>query len=251
MRVKRKIIDINDDLCDGCGNCVPSCAEGALQMVDGKARLMGELYCDGLGACLGDCPTGALTIVEREAEEFDEEAVEELLKKSHAAENEAAMIPMEGCPSTQIQTFAHETPCQSANRPVVQGGGASALSHWPVQVRLVPPHASFLKGADLLVAADCTPVAYPQFHRDFLEGKVVMVGCPKFDDKDEYIQKFEQIFQTANIHSVTVVVMAVPCCSALPVLVKRGMDKAGRKIRIEEVVISARGDVLKREKQAA
>ena len=251
MTVKRKIIEIKEDLCDGCGNCVSSCAEGALQVVDGKARLVGEIYCDGLGACLGDCPTGALTIMERDAEEFDEEAVAELLQKRDAPEGEKLTAAVGGCPSAQIQTFAHETPCQSANTPVAQKGSESALSHWPIQVRLVPPHAPFLKGADLLIAADCTPVAYPHFHRDFLKGKAVMVGCPKFDDKDEYIQKFAEIFREANIRSVTVVVMEVPCCSALPMIVKQGMEKAGKKIPMEEIVISARGDMLKREKQAA
>ena len=252
MTVRRKIIEIDEDLCDGCGICVPSCAEGALQVVDGKARLVGELYCDGLGACLGDCPTGALTIVERDAEEFDEEAVEELLKKRDVSEGEKLTAAVGGCPSAQIQTFGHEKPCQSANMPVVQkGGSASALSHWPIQVRLVPPHAPFLKGADLLVAADCTPVAYPHFHRDFLEGKAVMVGCPKFDDRDEYIQKFAEIFREANIRSVAVVVMEVPCCSALPIIVKQGMEEAGKKMPMEEIVISTRGDILKREKQAA
>jgi Pyruvate/2-oxoacid:ferredoxin oxidoreductase delta subunit len=251
MTVKRKIIEIDEDLCDGCGTCVPSCAEGALQMVDGKARLIGELYCDGLGACLGDCPTGALTIVEREAEEFDEEAVEQLLKKRDASGGEKATASGGGCPSAQIQTFVQETTCQRANMPVTHRESDSSLSHWPIQVRLVPPHAPFLKGADLLVAADCTPVAYPHFHRDFLEGKAVMIGCPKFDDKNEYIQKFADIFQEANIHSVAVVVMEVPCCSALPIMVKQGMERAGKKIPMEEIVISAQGDILKREKQAA
>ena len=156
-----------------------------------------------------------------------------------------------GCPSSQIQTFIPSTPCQEANKPAFQESAQSALTHWPVQVRLVPPTAPFLKGADLLVAADCAPVAYPHFHRDFLKGKVVMVGCPKFDDVRAYIQKFADIFNTANIKSVTVLVMEVPCCQGLPVIVEKGMEMAGKKIPMEKVVISSKGDVSNREKWAA
>jgi Pyruvate/2-oxoacid:ferredoxin oxidoreductase delta subunit len=251
MKVTRKIIEIDDALCDGCGNCVPSCAEGALEIIDGKAKLVADLYCDGLGACLGECPTGALTIVEREAEEFDEEAVEELLssKAQEEASQEATMAC--GCPSTQIQAFAPSTPCVEANKPAVRSSAGSALSHWPVQIKLVPPTAPFLKGADLLVAADCTPVAYPNFHEDFLRGRTVMVGCPKFDDVQEYVQKFADIFKTADIKSVTVVVMEVPCCQGLPMIVEKGMEMSGKTVPIEKVVISARGEVLNRQKNAA
>jgi ferredoxin len=251
MIVNRKIIEIDEELCDGCGQCVPSCAEGALEIVDGKAKLVADLYCDGLGACLGECPTGALQVVEREADEFDEEAVEEYLssKPQEAPVEEATMAC--GCPSTQIQSFASATPCQEANEPTIQKSQDSALSHWPVQIKLVPPTAPFLKGADLLVAADCTPVAYPNFHQDFLKGKAVMVGCPKFDDVQEYVQKFADIFNTAGVRSVTVVVMEVPCCQGLPIIVERGMEAAGKKVPMEKVVISARGELLGREKLAA
>jgi len=251
MIVDRKIIEIDEELCDGCGQCVPSCAEGALEIVDGKAKLVADLYCDGLGACLGECPTGALQVVEREADEFDEEAVEEYLSSKAQEEpvEEATMAC--GCPSTQIQSFASTTPCQEANEPTIQKSQDSALSHWPVQIKLVPPIAPFLKGADLLVAADCVPVAYPNFHRDFLKGKAVMVGCPKFDDVEGYIQKFAEIFRTADLNSVSVVVMEVPCCQGLPIIVERGMEAAGKKVPIEKVVISARGELLGREKLAA
>lgn len=245
MKVKRKIIKIDDELCDGCGSCVPSCAEGAITVVDGKARVVAEKYCDGLGACLGECPKGALTVEEREAEEFDETAVEEYLS-SREKEETVPEIPMaQGCPSARLQTFVPKRPAQE---PAAQ---ASALSHWPVQINLVPPTAPFLKGANLLVAADCAPVAYPNFHRDFLEGKVVMVGCPKFDDVQGYVEKFADIFRSANIKSVTVLDMEVPCCSALPRIVKRGMELARKKIPLEEIVISARGEILKREEAAA
>ncbi len=251
MEVKRKIIKIDEELCDGCGECVPSCAEGAIEIVDGKARLVAEKYCDGLGACLGECPNGALTVVEREAEEFNEEAVEEYLssKVQDKSPDEATMAC--GCPSAQIKAFGPSASFQEANEPALQASAVSALSHWPVQIRLVPPTAPFLKGADLLVAADCTPVAYPNFHQDFLKGKAVMVGCPKFDDAQEYIQKFTDIFSTAEIKSVVVVVMEVPCCQGLPIIVEKGMEMAGKRIPMEKVVISARGDVLGRERLAA
>jgi NAD-dependent dihydropyrimidine dehydrogenase PreA subunit len=247
MQVKRKIIKIDEELCDGCGQCVPSCAEGAIEIVDGKARLVAEKYCDGLGACLGECPNGALTIAEREAEEFDGEAVEEYLSSKGQQESPEEATVACGCPSAMIQSFVPPASREDANKHTIH----SALSHWPVQIKLVPPSAPFLKGADLLVAADCTPVAYPNFHRDFLKGKVVMVGCPKFDDIQDYIQKFADIFNTADIKSITVVVMEVPCCQGLPTIVEKGMEMAGRKIPMKKVVISARGEALGREKLAA
>jgi len=248
MNVKRKIIEIDEELCDGCGQCVPSCAEGAIQIIDGKARLVAEKYCDGLGACLGECPTGALSIVEREVEEFDEEAVEEYLKGQEEISKEAVIEC--GCPSTQIQTFVPPASRQEANKQAIQRGPVSALSHWPVQIRLVPATAPFLKGADLLVAADCTPVVYPNFHQDFLKGKAVMIGCPKFDDVQEYIHKFVEIFSIADIKSITVVVIEVPCCQGLPMIVEKAMKKAKKKIAVELVVISARGEILKKKRLA-
>ena len=258
MKVTRKIIEINEDLCDGCGQCVPSCAEGALQIVDGKAKLVAEVYCDGLGACLGECPNDALRVVEREAEDFDEHEVEKHLS-SMGKEEGPFVIPMtSACPSSQIKTFARPGQREPASGPPTQVLGSaaeahseSALTHWPVQVRLVPPTAPFLKGADLLVVADCVPVAYPRFHADFLKGKVVLVGCPKFDDVQDYIQRFADIFKTADVRSISVVVMEVPCCQGLPIVVERGMEKSGKKIPMERVMISARGEVLGREKMAA
>jgi ferredoxin len=246
MNVMRKIIEIDEGLCTGCGACVPACAEGAIQVIDGKARLVTDKYCDGLGACLGECPAGALKIVEREAAEFDEEAVEGYL---HAKTQEAPM-PC-GCPSAHIQSLGSPPMHRKDSRPDAHELQASALTHWPVQIRLVPPTAPFLKGADLLVAADCTPVAYPHFHRDFLQGKVIMVGCPKFDDVQAYIQRFTDIFKTADIKGVTVVVMEVPCCQGLPVIIKRGMELAGKSIPMDQVLISTRGDILEREQLVA
>lgn len=251
MKVKRRIIQIDDELCDGCGQCVPSCAEGAIQIIDGKARLVEEKYCDGLGACLGECPTGALSIVEQEAEEFDEKAVEEYLtSKAQEKSPDETKLPF-GCPSVQVQTFASPTSRPEADKPTIQKGSVSALSHWPVKIRLVPPTSPFLKGADLLVVADCVPVVYPSFHQDFLKGKVVLVGCPKFDDVQEYLERFVEIFKTADIKRVTVPIMEVPCCSGLPMILKKAMEEAKKEIPVELVVISARGEVLKKERLAA
>jgi ferredoxin len=251
MKALRKIIEIDEGLCSGCGECVPACAEGAIQIIDGKARLVADRYCDGLGACLGECPTGALKVIEREADTFDEEAAERHVKTKEQKEKAAAPPMACGCPSTQVQCFESPPLRHEDNEPDTQASAASALSHWPVQIRLVPPTAPFLKGAHLLVAADCTPVAYPRFHRDFLQGKVVMVGCPKFDDAQAYIQRFAAIFKTADIKSVTVVVMEVPCCQGLPVIVKKGMELAGKSIPLEQITISRRGEVLERERMVA
>jgi len=251
MRVMRKIVEIDDELCDGCGQCELACAEGAIQIINGKARVVSDTYCDGLGACLGECPNGALRIIEREAEEFDEKAVEEYLKSKPQAQVPPELTLACGCPSTQIQSFSPLAPCHEANEPGVHVGTESALSHWPVQIRLVPPTAPFLKGAHLLVAADCTPVAYPNFHQDFIRGRAVMVGCPKFDDAQAYIDTFADIFRTADVKDVTVVVMEVPCCQGLPVIISKGMEMAGKRIPMDLVVVSTRGEVIERKRLAA
>jgi len=235
MRGTRSIIEIDEELCNGCGNCVTACAEGAIRLIDGKARLVSETYCDGLGACLGDCPTGALKIVQREAEDFDERAVAQHVKKEPPAP-----VQQHACPGSQMRRL-------SPAAPVSREDSASALTHWPVQIRLVPPTAPFLQGAHLLVAADCVPVSYANFHRDFLDGRVVLVGCPKFDDTDLYVQRFEDMFRASDIRSVTVVVMQVPCCQGLPMIVQEGMRASGRNIPIEKVVISLDGQILQRE----
>ncbi len=246
MKVKRKIIQIDEEKCDGCGQCVISCAEGALAIIDGKAKVISDNLCDGLGACIGECPQGALEIIEREAEEFDEEAVEKHLSSSKVPEEKETLAC--GCPSTVIQEFAPQGSCQAANRPTEFVDQHSALEHWPVQIKLVPPTAPFLKEADLLVVADCVPVAFPTLHRDFLKGKAVMMGCPKFDDVAEYVEKFAQIFATAGIRKVTVVVMEVPCCSGLPMIVKKGMEKAGVNPPLEKLVISTRGKIINQDR---
>jgi ferredoxin len=245
MKTLRKIIEIDDELCDGCGECIPSCAEGALEIVDGKARIIADKLCDGLGACLGECPTGALKVIERESDEFDEEAVEEHLEKQKKAAHQAQQNMPCGCPSTQIQTFVPIESHPETQIPKVIGAeGESALSHWPVKIRLIPPKAPFLKGADLLVLADCVPATFPTMNRDFIKGRVVMMGCPKFDDAQDYIEKFAEIFKIAGIKSITNVFMEVPCCSGLPMIVKKGLEASGRNIPVNDVVISTRGKIL-------
>lgn len=248
MKVTRKIIEIDESLCNGCGQCVPNCAEGALVVVDGKARMLAEKYCDGLGACLGECPQGALRIVERLADDFDEAAVEELLKNRPAVPPPQPQAgPPSGCPSARLQMFAGPSPCQAANRPVSSApAGGSALSHWPVQIRLVPPTAPFLKNADLLVAADCTPLAYPEFHREFLAGRAVLLGCPKFDDAPAYVQKFKEIFTTARPRSLTLVIMEVPCCGSMRNIIAEALKLSGLEIKVAEAVIGVRGEVAAR-----
>ncbi len=276
MKMKRKIVSIDTEKCNGCGECVEACAEGAIELVDGKARLVAERYCDGLAACLGECPQGAITMIEREAEAFDPEAVEHHLShtanhkfqnanskseedaknpKSHPDSKNlqspisnhqssgGATLPC-GCPSTQLQMF--QVPRGCADEPGSEFRQKSALTHWPVQIKLVPPTAPFLKNADLLVVSDCVPVAYPNFHEDFVKGRVIMMGCPKFDDIDEYINKFAQIFKAANIKNITIAIMEVPCCSKMPLIIRKGMELAGKSIPAEIVVINARGSVVKR-----
>jgi hypothetical protein len=233
--------------------------------VNGKAKLVADNYCDGLAACVGDCPMDALKIVEREADAFDPEAVEHRLaqlrtptcpdgdgnadqsRRRRELRTEIS-LPC-GCPSTKMEMFA--SPCEAANQPVIQPSTDSALTQWPVQIRLVPPFAPFLQKAHLLVASDCTPVAYPDFHKDFLKGRTVLVGCPKFDDTESYIAKFAEIFKVADIQSVTILIMEVPCCSKMPIIVQEGMVRAGKNIPTEIVVVSSRGKIIKRDKLAA
>lgn len=249
MKVLRKIIEINEELCDGCGQCVLGCAEGAIQIVDGKARVTDDKFCDGLGACIGECPNDALKIIEREAVEFDEEAVEKHLaamdKKEHSPERKVPLQPVAcQCPSARIMEFpkGEKNVCAGECAP-----DQSALSNWPVQIHLIPPNAPFLKGADLLVLADCVPVAYPAFHRDILAGKTVMVGCPKLDNAEAYIEKFAAVFKMAGIKSVTVAIMEVPCCSGLLGIVSKGMKKAGKTIPVKQIVIDRKGNKTEHE----
>ncbi|WPD21836.1 MAG: 4Fe-4S dicluster domain-containing protein [Candidatus Electrothrix scaldis] len=240
--MKRKIIEINEELCTGCGECVPNCAEGSLQIIDGKARLVADKLCDGLGACLGHCPTGALQIIEREADAFDEGAVEVFLAEQKMQQEQPVGG---GCPSAQLKTFPQSSPCQTANEPSFQASSAlSQLSHWPVQIRLVPPTAPFLENCDLLIAADCTAVAYAGLQQDFLQGRVVMMGCPKFDDQQLYVDRFTELFKTRKLNSVTILIMEVPCCSAMLQIVKKAYKDAEAEVPVRQAVVSTQGQLI-------
>jgi Pyruvate/2-oxoacid:ferredoxin oxidoreductase delta subunit len=235
----RKIVKIDEDRCNGCGLCIPNCAEGAIQVIDGKAKLLSEKFCDGLGACLGHCPQDAITVIEREAEDFDEKAVEVHLHKKEMVTPEPVPLFV-GCPSSRAMHFAvPET--GKEKEPAIQS--TSMLSQWPVQLKLVPVNAPYFQNADLLVAADCVPFAYPDFHRDFIKGRVVVVGCPKLDDIQYYKDKLTEIFKTHSIKSVTVPYMEVPCCFGLVKATEDAIAASGKKVPFKKVKIGVRGDI--------
>jgi ferredoxin len=211
---KRKIVNINQTLCNGCGNCIPKCAEGALQIVNGKAKIIKETYCDGLGACLGQCPQGAITITEREADAFNEAEVNEHLKTKTATQSTIAQVS------------------QTLQKP-----------QWPIKLNLVPVKAPFFENAHLIFAADCAPVALKKFH-DFIAGKRVIIGCPKFDDARAYAQKLTEILQQNNIASITVVHMEVPCCTGLKWAVNKALENSGKNIPTKEYEVKIGGEVI-------
>ena len=268
--MKRKIITIEESKCDGCGACVPGCPEGALRIIDGKARLVSDLFCDGLGACIGNCPRGAITIEEREAEPYDERKVMERIVtqgentiiahlnhlKDHGedklyriaadflsekgivvgAEKKAPVHA--GCPGSAMKTINHPRTGEASS-------GASALESWPVQLRLVNPHAPYFDNADLLVAADCAAFAHGNFHDTFLKGKVPVIFCPKLDqDIEGYIEKMANILSSHPIRSITVVRMVVPCCGGTGYVVKEALARSGKDIPVKDVVISLEGNIL-------
>lgn len=255
-KITREIVHIDEEKCNGCGLCVPACAEGAIRIIDGKARLVGENLCDGLGACLGDCPRGAITVEVREAEAFDPGAVEEHLRSLQGAGSETSEMA-EGAEAATITcasevVFAGEEAQEGegtgGKTDGVTSGGAKALlpsglTHWPVHLRLVPTVAKFLKGSHLLVAGDCVPFAFADFHRRFLKGKTLLVGCPKFDETPLYLQKLVEIFRDNAPEKVTVMMMEVPCCAGLIHLVMRACAQAGKEVPIEKVVISVDGKI--------
>lgn len=245
MKQTRKIIEINEDLCNGCGKCITACAEGALRLVDGKAKLVGEILCDGLGACIGDCPTGALTIIEREAEAFDEAAVKQNLHppKPDTAGNGPSSMPC-GCPSSMTMTFGL-TP-----KPQVPGTAAdmpSMLGHWPVKLQLLSPTAPFLKDSDMLLLADCCALASPNLHESLLHGRSVAIACPKLDDVNRHIARLSEILSHSTPRALTVVHMEVPCCTGLVHVALRAMQVAGVDIPLKHVVISRRGEIIAEE----
>lgn len=227
--MKRKIIKIDEEKCNGCGNCVPNCREGALKIVGGKARLVSDVFCDGLGACIGHCPQDAITIEEREAEQFDE-------KK--AMENKNSEKPC-GCPGSKIMEIKV---CE--DRAEDKAKQAPQLTNWPVQIKLVPVNAPYFKGADLLIAADCVPFTYPDFHSGMLKGKVLLVGCPKLDDIGFYAGKISEIIKNNPVKSVTYAHMEVPCCFGFIDVIKNAIEASGKKIPFHKIKISIKGEVL-------
>ncbi len=244
--VVRKIIEIDEEKCDGCGQCALACAEGALRIVDGKAKVVSDVFCDGLGACIGECPQGALRIVERDAPEFDEEAVKEHLHgaDAHAAKH-AATEPC-GCPSSNpmILRAGQGMPRAPAQPSAGAGTLPPELTNWPVQWRLVQPSMPFFKGADVLLAADCVPFAYRDFHGRFLRGRPVIIGCPKLDEQQAYLDKLTALFRDASPRSLTVVMMEVPCCQGLMRLTMEALKRSGKDIPVRKYVVSIEGKVL-------
>lgn len=282
--VKRKIIDIDLEKCNGCGLCIPNCPEGAIQIIDEKARLVNDLFCDGLGACIGHCPQGAIAIVEREAEKYDErkvmanivkqgkntiiahlkhlkehnqdeylrDALDFLKEKNidvgfgeEACQPEAARSAhgFSGCPGSRVMDFRkkEETP----EKETKGSRAESRLRQWPIQLMLVAPSAPYLKNAELLIAADCVPFAYPNFHEDFLKGKILLVGCPKLDDMGIYEEKLTQIIANSGLKSITYVHMEVPCCFGLVGIIQSAILASGIKVPFKEVTVSIKGEIIK------
>lgn len=257
----RKIIRIDETKCTGCGLCIPNCAEGSLEIRDGKAVLVRDALCDGLGACLGHCPEGALTIEERDAEEFDEHLVEHRLAEMGKHHPPAASPAPPGCPSSRPMSLGGGCPSARpldlriptptpASRDATLGA-APELTHWPVQLALLPPTAPFFRGAELLLTADCVPFAYPDFHAVLLKGKAVAVACPKLDNTGPHFQKLVQVFRNAGLKGVTVVRMEVPCCGGLSAMAKDALRESGSNLPLREVVIGRDGTIVEDREAAA
>jgi NAD-dependent dihydropyrimidine dehydrogenase PreA subunit len=270
----RKIVQIDEKLCDGCGQCVTACAEGAIRIIDGKARLVRDEYCDGLGACLGDCPQGAIRIIERDSADFDEEAVRRHLSgmqsgppARHAvapartgsgtpATHGTSDVP-HSCPGSRVLTFAAR-PGERRDPAAAASGGASPLTdaaaappvarselrQWPVQLHLLPPTAPFLRDADLLLAADCAAFSSGDFHARFLQGRALAIACPKLDDPTGYVEKLARMITEGGIRSINVVMMQVPCCRGLEQLARLAMQMAGVDVPLRRIVLGLEGDVL-------
>lgn len=231
--MKRRIIEIDQEKCNGCGACAQACHEGAIGMVNGKAQLLRDDYCDGLGDCLPACPTGAITFVEREAAAYDEQAVKENQRKKQQ--------PQGGCPGQRMRQFSRPAP--AAHSPSSPGERVSQLAQWPCQIKLAPVNAPYFDGAKLLIAADCTAYAYAGIHEDFMAGKVTLIGCPKLDSVD-YSEKLTQIIAQNDIQSVTILRMEVPCCGGLEMAAKKALQQSGKFIPWQVVTLSVDGKIL-------
>ncbi len=246
MKIKRNIVIIDEDKCNGCGVCVDSCAEGAIKIIDGKAKLVSEIYCDGLGACLGTCPTDAITVEQREAEPFDEAATEEYLKNEAKAQPTAPPIEKPcGCPGSMAQKLSPKPQQCNSNSA---GPSQSQLANWPLQMSLVGTSAPYFQDADLLLVADCVPFAYPDFHQKFLKGNPVIIGCPKLDDIQFYADKLAELVKVSTVKSLTVVRMEVPCCSGLSKIAHMAIDASEKNIPATDVIIGIKGDIISEDK---
>jgi ferredoxin len=281
---KRKIIKIDVEKCNGCGNCIPNCPEGALRVIDGKARVISDLFCDGLGACIGHCPLGAIEIEERDARPYDENKVmENIVKqgantikahlehlKSHGEEeylNQALGVLKKkkidikleekiedklpcGCPGSNVMDLRKgEEPCRcgaDTDEDLSAAQTPTQLRQWPVQITLVPARAPYLKNADILIAADCVPFAYPDFHRDLLKGRILLVGCPKLDDIGAYAEKISQIVKENNPKSITYAHMEVPCCSGLIEVIRNAISGSGKKVPFHDITVGIKGGILEK-----
>jgi NAD-dependent dihydropyrimidine dehydrogenase PreA subunit len=270
----RKIVQIDEELCDGCGQCVTACAEGAIQIVDGKARLLRDDYCDGLGACLGDCPQGAIRIIERESADFDEEAVRRHLASrqglhgtgdavDHAApvsptSTRGATLPIShSCPGSRVVSFQARPAAPAGSAAAMPGSPADPLSgaaastqqpselrQWPIQLHLLPPTAPYLRGADLLLAADCAAFSCGDFHSRYLKDHALAIACPKLDDPSGYIEKLSRMITEGGIRSITVLMMQVPCCRGLEQMVRMAIDTAGAEVPLRRIILSLEGEAI-------
>jgi Pyruvate/2-oxoacid:ferredoxin oxidoreductase delta subunit len=247
----RKIVKIDEAKCNGCGICATACHEGAIEIVEGKAKLISDIYCDGLGDCLKGCPVDAIEIIEREADEYDDDAVKQLKlekeKKGEAPHSHGGTLPC-GCPGTASKTI-ERTPMKVVKKVQASEGNneevISELRQWPVQLKLINTKAAYLKGADLLVAADCTAYAYANFHRDFIKGSITVIGCPKLDDVEFYKEKLTEMIKNCDFKSITVVRMEVPCCAGIVNAVKSAMLNAQTIVPYKEVTIGTDGTIVK------
>lgn len=235
----RNIVKIDEDKCNGCGLCITACAEGAIELIDGKARLVSDIYCDGLGACLGHCPEDAITVEPREAEEFDEVATEQYLKAK--AESKVDVSP--ACPGAAARTLAPQAEAADAQ----PGDVASQLAQWPVQLKLVSPNAPYFAGADLLLVADCVPFAMGGFHNTLLKEHAVAIGCPKLDDVESHIEKVQAILEGNELNSFSVVHMEVYCCAGLTAIARKAITRSGKPMAFEDITVGVQGDILQRE----